>query len=169
MQPITEMQFGRTDSPTVTIVSAFADGQVTITVQNQEVPGHACDNELALAQVIQLRDFLNRQIDTLALTATSADATRSSDDPTSLPAISVIERHLPDLVPSMLADAPAGVLHLVWDSGKNECVGFYEAEDADFAETGDHGLVLNGLAAAFRQRCVADAGEKLPRTTVTFY
>ena len=99
MQPTTEMHFGRDDSPSVTTVSAFADGQVTITVQNQEVPGHACDNELVLAQVIQLRDFLNRQIDGLALTATGADASRSSDDPTSLPAISVIERRpLPDLM-----------------------------------------------------------------------
>lgn len=91
MQPTTEMQFGRDDSPTITIASAFADGQVTITVQNQEVPGHACDNELTLGQTIQLRDFLNRHIDSLALAATGADATRSSDDPTSLPAVSMIE------------------------------------------------------------------------------
>lgn len=96
MQPTTEMQFGRDDSPTVTIVSAFADGQVTITVQNQEVPGHACDNELTLGQAINLRDFLNRHIDGLALAATGADASRSSDDPTSLPAISVVEHRAPD-------------------------------------------------------------------------
>ena len=111
MQPITEMQFGRDDSPTITIASAFADGQVTITVQNQEVPGHACDNELVLSQVIQLRDFLNRHIDGLALAATGADASRSSDDPTSLPSISVIERRLPDLgaAPEFAHGLPAAI------------------------------------------------------------
>lgn len=168
MQPTTEMQFGRDDSPTITIASAFADGQVTITVQNQEVPGHACDNELALAQVIQLRDFLNRQIDSLALTATGADATRSSDDPASLPAVSMIERRLPDLVRAV--DAPAGVLHLVWNPSKTICVGFYDPGCADHAETGVQiNPNVTHVGRALREGYELSEGDTLPRTTVTFY
>lgn len=174
MQPSTEMQFGRDDSPSVTLVSCFSDtGQVTITVQNTEVPGHACDNELTLGQAIQLRDFLNRHIDALALAATGSLAVRASDDPTQLAAEELLQAGLDAIAPAPLptgkVDAPAGVLHLVWDSGQNECVGFFEAEDADFAETGKYNRVSNGLAAAFRERCVAAAGENLPRTTVTFF
>ena len=176
MQPTTEMQFGRDDSPSVTLVSAFADGQVTLTVQNTEVPGHACDNELTLGQAINLRDFLNRHIDSLALAATGSLAVRATDDPAQLAseellplALDAIAPPLPFANADVRVDAPAGILHLVWDSGQNECVGFFEAEDADFAETGNHGMVSNGLAAAFRERCVADAGGHLPRTTVTFY
>lgn len=179
----TEIVFGRSDSPSETLVSAFPDGQVTVTVQNTEVPGHACDNELTLAQAIQLRDFLNRHIDGLALAATGSLAMRAADGSGQLAAEELLQAgldaiapkplptapRLPDLVPSALADAPTGVLHLVWDSGKNECVGFYESEDADFAETGNHGLVRNGLADAFRDRVCAFTGDRLPRTTVTFY
>lgn len=88
----TEIQFGRDDSPSETIVTAFGDtGQITITVQNTEVPGHACDNELSLGQAIHLRDFLNRHIDGLALAATGSLAVRSSDDPTQLASVEVIQ------------------------------------------------------------------------------
>lgn len=86
-----EIQFGRDDSPSETIVSAFGDtGQVTITVQNTEAPGHACDNELSLGQTIQLRDFLNRHIDGLALAATGSLAVRATDDPTQLASVEEI-------------------------------------------------------------------------------
>lgn len=91
MSMTSEMRFGRSDSPSETIVTAFDDGQVTITVQNTEVEGHACDNELTLGQVIQLRDFLNRHIDMLALEHTGSRAVRSSDDPFQLAAV----EHLP--------------------------------------------------------------------------
>lgn len=86
-QPAAEMHFGRDDSPSETIVSSFTDtGQITITVHNTEVEGHACDNELTLGQAISLRDFLNRHIDGLALAATGSLAVRSSDDPAQLAA-----------------------------------------------------------------------------------
>lgn len=87
----TEIQFGREDSPSETIVTAFSDtGQITITVQNTEVLSHVCDNELTLGQTIQLRDFLNRHIDGLALAATGSLAVRSSDDPSQLASEEVI-------------------------------------------------------------------------------
>lgn len=176
----TEIVFGRSDSPSETLVSAFPDGQVTVTVQNTEIPGHACDNELTLAQAIQLRDFLNRHIDGLALTATGSLAMRAADGSGQLAAEELLQVGLDAIAPAPLptgkvdaptgkVDAPAGVLHLVWDSGQNECVGFFEAEDANFAETGNHGLVRNGLAEAFRDRVCAFTGDQLPRTTVTFY
>lgn len=174
MQPTTEMQFGRDDSPTITIASAFADGQVTLTVQNQEVPGHACDNELTLGQTIQLRDFLNRHIDGLALAATGSNAVRASDDPTQLAAEELLQAGLDAIAPAPLptgkVDAPAGVLHLVWDSEKTECVGFYAEHDALLASLGDNlvsGVPTNS-ASAFR-RTHAPHGQMLPRTTVTFY
>lgn len=108
MQPTTEMQFGRDDSPTVTLATAFADGQVTITVQNTEVPGHACDNELTLGQAIQLRDFLNRHIDGLALTATGSLAVRAADDSTQLAAEELLQAGLDAIAPQPL---PTGRTH----------------------------------------------------------
>lgn len=105
-QPATEMHFGRDDSPSETIVTAFADsGQVTITVQDTEVLGHACDNELSLGQAIHLRDFLNRHIDGLALAATGSLAVRSSDDPAQLASEEFIAA-----VQEGIADAEAGNL-----------------------------------------------------------
>lgn len=102
----TEIQFGRDDSPSETIVYAFADtGQITITVQDTEVHSHACDNELSLGQTIQLRDFLNRHIDGLALAATGSLAVRSSDDPTQLASEEFIAA-----VQEGIADAEAGNL-----------------------------------------------------------
>lgn len=92
-QPASSMSFGRTDSPSQTVVSAFSDtGQITITVQNTEVPGHACDNELTLAQTIHLRDFLNRHIDGLALAATGSLAERAADDPAQLASVEELPR-----------------------------------------------------------------------------
>lgn len=112
LPPATEMQFGRDDSPSQTLVSTFADGQVTITVQNTEVPGHACDNELTLGQAIQLRDFLNRHIDGLALAATGSNACRASDDPTQLAAEELLQAGLDAIAPAPLPmdDAARAVL-----------------------------------------------------------
>ncbi|MDX0622856.1 hypothetical protein GOD54_23440 [Sinorhizobium medicae] len=97
-QPTAEMHFGREDSPSETIVSSFSDtGQITITVQNTEAEGHACDNELTLGQAISLRDFLNRHIDGLALAATGSLAVRASDDPTQMAAVEILpEEPRPD-------------------------------------------------------------------------
>lgn len=107
MQPTTEMQFGRDDSPSQTIASAFACGQVTITVQNTEVPGHACDNELTLGQAIQLRDFLNRHIDGLALAATGSLAMRAADDPSQLAAEELLQAGLDAIAPKPLPTGKA--------------------------------------------------------------
>jgi hypothetical protein len=178
-QPLSEMHFGRDDSPSETIASAFADGQVTITVQNTEVPGHACDNELTLGQAIQLRDFLNRHIDGLALAATGSAAERSSDDPTQLAAVELLQAGLDAIAPQPLptgrVEAPAGVLHLVWNTAKNECVGFYDEQAALYAATGlirgaeipPIGAAFPSIGAAFRKSYAT--GRDLPRTTVTFY
>lgn len=97
----TEIRFSNTASPTEIIFSAFnSDGGLTITCQNTEVAGHACDGEMTLAQAIQARDFLNRHIDGLALAAVGSAAVRSTDDPTQLAAEEVI--------PQIAAQAPGG-------------------------------------------------------------
>lgn len=103
-----EIVFGRDDSPSQTLVSTFADGQVTITVQNTEVPGHACDNELTLGQAINLRDFLNRHIDGLALTATGSLAVRAADDNTQLAAEELLQAGLDAIAPAALPTGEAG-------------------------------------------------------------
>lgn len=191
----TEIQFGRDDSPSETIVSAFGDtGQVTITVQNTEVPGHACDNELSLGQVIHLRDFLNRHIDGLALAATGSLAVRSSDDPAQLASeefIAAVQEGIADAEAGNLVSldsikekwpcrlrpdpAPAGELHLVWNPDKTECVGFFNATDAEYTATGvtpDTSVTAVGLD--FRKAHI-DWGSPegaellLPRTKITFY
>lgn len=126
MQPITEMQFGRDDSPSVTIASAFACGQVTITVQNTEVPGHACDNELTLAQTIQLRDFLNRHIDGLALAATGSLAVRAEDDGRQLSA----EELLLPLALDAIAPALPGQVYAAGDRGEGKWVTSADKVDA---------------------------------------
>ena len=174
-----EIVFGRDDSPSQTLVSAFADGQITITVQNQEVPGHACDNELTLGQAIQLRDFLNRHIDGLALAATGSNACRASDDPTQLSGEELLQAGLDAIAPAPLptvdtiphhamggellgavtvpgptgkTDAPAGVLHLVWSLDKTECVGFYDEYQADWASSATFtGSCVSALAMAIRE------------------
>lgn len=102
-----EIVFGRSDSPSETLVSAFPDGQVTVTVQNTEVPGHACDNELTLAQAIQLRDFLNRHIDGLALVATGSLAVRAADGSGQLAAEELLQAGLDAIAPKPLPTAAA--------------------------------------------------------------
>ena len=87
MQFTAQMQFGRSDSPTEVHVTTYADGMINVTVQNTEVPGHACDTELPLSQAIHLRDFLNRHIDSLALDHTGSTAERASDNPAQLSCI----------------------------------------------------------------------------------
>lgn len=192
MQPTSEMQFGRTDSPSVTIASAFLTGQVTITVQNTEVPGHACDNELTLGQVIQLRDFLNRHIDSFALSATGSLAQRAADDSTQLaseelllplaldaiapPAIPTADllplRHMDGCVQHLSTckvDAPAGILHLVWNTDRTSCVGFYDSLAAQFTAHGkgpQH--LIPAIGVALREQHLL-LEEPLPQTTVTFF
>lgn len=192
MQPTSEMQFGRTDSPSITIASAFLTGQVTITVQNTEVEGHACDNELTLGQVIQLRDFLNRHIDSFALSATGSLAQRAADDSTQLASEELLQLGIDAVAPNpagkiytagehgegewvtpaaqpLLSDAPAGVLHLVWNVGKTHCVGFY---DRWAAEATAHGSgpqhCIPAIGVALREEHIL-LENPLSQTTVTFY
>lgn len=80
-----EIQFGRDDSPSEIIVVANAvTGEITVEIQDSELPGPAFRGDLTLGQVIHLRDFLNRHIDHFALAATGSLAERSTDDPTQL-------------------------------------------------------------------------------------
>lgn len=83
-QPISEMQFGREDCPTELSVASFKDGtaQFTLSAHGKMRAYHS-----TLGQTIQLRDFLNRHIDELALKQTGSLAERSSDDPAQLAAV----------------------------------------------------------------------------------
>lgn len=79
---LTEMDFGRTDERMDLAVESHAGGDVRVVVTDGY--DHATYT-LTLQQAIQLRDFLNRHIDTLALAGIGASTERSSDDPTQLP------------------------------------------------------------------------------------
>lgn len=130
-EPTAQMVFGRTDSPSQTLASAFDDGQVTITVQNTEVGGHACDNELSLGQVIQLRDFLNRHIDSLAIQQTGSLAVRASDDPAQMAAEELVimrrEGTLPDN-PALSLDEMERIIGTVPTFASDMPVAPYSAE-----------------------------------------
>lgn len=77
----TEIQFGSTDQGNSLVVESQDDGQLCVSVPEDEAHHH-----LSLQQTIQLRDFLNRHIDSLALGSIGASTERSSDDPAQLPA-----------------------------------------------------------------------------------
>lgn len=99
----TEIQFGRDDQDTTNLeVWTRPDGTVGF------LTGHPEGDEryiATLGQAIQLRDFLNRHIDGLALAATGSLAVRSSDDPTQLASEEFIAA-----VQEGIADAEAGNL-----------------------------------------------------------
>lgn len=193
----TEIQFGRDDQDTTSLeVWTRPDGTVGF------LTGHPEGDEryiATLGQAIQLRDFLNRHIDGLALAATGSLAVRSSDDPTQLASeefIAAVQegiadavagnlvslndvkdkwlgRRHPDLVPGKVVDAPAGDLHLVWNPEKTECVGFFDKYQADWASDGElTGSAVSALAMAIREeaaRINQSACPILPRTKITFY
>lgn len=102
-QPATELQLSRDEFQIHLTVTANAGGEVDITVR--EEPRHPSGYSLSLGQAIQLRDFLNRHIDGLALAATGSLAVRSSDDPTQLAGEEFIAA-----VQEGIADAEAGNL-----------------------------------------------------------
>lgn len=84
---LTEMNFGRTDERMELDVGSYAGGEVRVAIS----ASHNWEEYwLTLQQAIQLRDFLNRHIDTLALAGIGASTERSSDDPTQLPSEHVI-------------------------------------------------------------------------------
>lgn len=99
----TEIQFGRDDQDTTNLeVWTRPDGTVGF------LTGHPEGDEryiATLGQAIQLRDFLNRHIDGLALAATGSLAVRSSDDPAQLASEEFIAS-----VQEGIADAEAGNL-----------------------------------------------------------
>lgn len=86
-QMIAEMEFGRTDYEEELAVSATTNGEVDVQVSWS---GDARFYTMTLAQSIQLRDFLNRHIDTLALASVGASTDRASDDPAQLPSEEVL-------------------------------------------------------------------------------
>jgi len=90
---MSEMQFGSTDQGTEFRAVSGDAGEVLVGVVRHHphglMLGH--DHLLTLQQTIQLRDFLNRHIDTLALASIGAETVRSSDDPAQLPAEHVLQ------------------------------------------------------------------------------
>lgn len=84
VEQISEMKFGRSDRLSELSTEAFSDGEVNIEVAFH---GNARWYTLTPGQAIQLRDFLNRHIDELALKQTGSLAVRSSDDPNQLAAV----------------------------------------------------------------------------------
>lgn len=85
---LSEMQFGREDHLTTLAVGTFADGSVMTSIQLGQ--GTTVFYPATLAQAIQLRDFLNRHIDDLALKQTGSLAERSSDAPAQLASVEEI-------------------------------------------------------------------------------
>lgn len=121
---LTEMDFSRTDSRMDMAVESHAGGEVRVV---------ACDGYdlgeyiLTLQQVIQLRDFLNRHIDSLALVQIGASAERSSDDPAQLPAEHVVAKEKTGLVlPPRSTEKTVGRTPFL----SNFAVGWNEALDA---------------------------------------
>lgn len=99
-QPISEMQFAREGDRRTLTVCSYDDGSTMAFIldssRSMKVP-------LTLGQTIQLRDFLNRHIDGLALQQIGSLAERASDDPAQLasveeiPARPSIEVRLPSI------------------------------------------------------------------------
>lgn len=83
---LTDMHFHRGDDYTNSLnVRTFDCGNAVMTVLLAS--GEAFAYPATLGQVIQLRDFLNRHIDELALKQTGSLAQRASDDPTQLASV----------------------------------------------------------------------------------
>lgn len=92
-----EMQFSGGGNVHELDVTTHRRGSVLVEVSDDvETLGYA----LTLGQTIQLRDFLNRHIDRLALKQTGSLAVRSSDDPNQLAAVE-------DGSPSQLREPPS--------------------------------------------------------------
>ena len=78
------MQFARDDCDTSTLQVYTLEGGTVVFLTG--FPEGDERYFAPLHQVVQLRDFLNRHIDTLALKSIGASAYRASDDPGQLPA-----------------------------------------------------------------------------------
>lgn len=172
-QETAELQLTRDDHDGVLGAVTYGDGSVRFV-------GTGIDNRTdfpaTLGQAIQMRDFLNRHIDSLALEATGSTAERASDDPTQLACTeTLLQASLDAIAPPLLpsgqrVDAPAGTLHLVWNPGRSICVGFCDARDADYAETGlEKNPHVTIVGRALREGYELAPGARLPRTKVDFY
>ena len=87
---MSEMQFANTDSLNEMVFEEQEFGGINAYVrgadETDEINYLDSSYQFTLQQIIQLRDFLNRHIDSLALGSIGASTERSSDDPTQLPA-----------------------------------------------------------------------------------
>lgn len=81
---LAEMQFGAEGQRETLFVRTFPDGRIEAAATDGYDHGECT---LTLGQAIQLRDFLNRHIDGLALKQTGSLAQRASDDPTQLASV----------------------------------------------------------------------------------
>jgi len=79
-----ELAVGTTSG--VTRVNTFSDGGMNVVLLAYDGNAYV-GAPLTLGQAIQLRDFLNRHIDELALQQIGSLAVRSSDDPTRLASV----------------------------------------------------------------------------------
>lgn len=163
------LELGTDRSATVVRINTFDDGSVSVVLRGPEQI-HASGRH-TLGQAIQIRDFLNRHLDELALQQTGSLAVRSDDGTEQLAAVEEI-RHFVEGVQTgtVRVDAPTGELHLVWNPSRTECVGFFAEHEALLAAHGDSSLAgcPTNTASAFRKSYAPD-DQVLPQTTVTFY
>lgn len=89
---LTELQMGCNADRNVLSVRTYADGTAYITLSS---PNGWSNFDTTLGQTIQLRDFLNRHIDELALKQTGSLAQRASDDPAQLAAVEEVPARPP--------------------------------------------------------------------------
>lgn len=89
---LTELQMGCNADRNVLSIRTYADGTTYIAVSS---PNGWSNFDTTLGQAIQLRDFLNRHIDELALKQTGSLAQRASDDQTQLAAVEEIASQIP--------------------------------------------------------------------------
>lgn len=92
-EQLAELGLAREDHLTSMSVGTYPDGTVVTLLQLGS--GTMMYYPATLGQAIQLRDFLNRHIDELALKQTGSLAERASDDPTQLAAVEEVplQRH----------------------------------------------------------------------------
>lgn len=91
-QPASEIQLARLGVDAELSVTAFDEGSMTFTLTRH---GKSWAYSSTLGQAIQLRDFLNRHIDGLALQQTGSLAERSSDDPAQLASVEEVMNQPP--------------------------------------------------------------------------
>lgn len=84
---LASLELGVGVTETIVRVNTFSDGAINVVIRNE---GVHVSPQFTLGQAIQVRDFLNRHIDELALQQTGSLAQRASDDPTQLASVEEI-------------------------------------------------------------------------------